>query len=117
MPSRTCTSYTAFTPGRSRSVADRIRGSVMAPSSRRVTGSRARRLQRGWDNAVMTVVPDTKDWTWVLDRACPECGFVAAAATVHSIAGAVRANAATWEAVLTLDDAAARPAPGVWSPL
>jgi SAM-dependent methyltransferase len=65
----------------------------------------------------MTVVPDTKDWTWVLDRACPECGFVAAAATVHSIAGAVRANAATWEAVLTLDDAAARPAPGVWSPL
>ena len=19
--------------------------------------------------------PDTKDWTWVLERACPECGF------------------------------------------
>lgn len=23
----------------------------------------------------MAIVPDTKDWTWVLERACPECGF------------------------------------------
>ena len=23
----------------------------------------------------MTIVPDTKDWTWVLERRCPECGF------------------------------------------
>jgi hypothetical protein len=23
----------------------------------------------------MTIVPDTKDWTWVLRRPCPECGF------------------------------------------
>ena len=23
----------------------------------------------------MTIEPDTKDWTWVLDRPCPECGF------------------------------------------
>ena len=22
----------------------------------------------------MPVVPDTKDWTWVLQRRCPECG-------------------------------------------
>jgi hypothetical protein len=21
------------------------------------------------------IVPDTKDWTWVLERPCPECGF------------------------------------------
>src|SRR4051794_791858 len=25
------------------------------------------------------VEPDTKDWTWVLDRPCPECGFDPAA--------------------------------------
>ena len=24
------------------------------------------------------VVPDTKDWTWVLGEQCPECGFIAA---------------------------------------
>ena len=23
------------------------------------------------------IEPDTKDWTWVLDRPCPECGFEA----------------------------------------
>ncbi len=23
----------------------------------------------------MTIVPDTKDWTWVLERTCPQCGF------------------------------------------
>jgi hypothetical protein len=23
----------------------------------------------------MTIIPDTKDWTWVLHRPCPECGF------------------------------------------
>ena len=23
----------------------------------------------------MTIIPDTKDWTWVLQRPCPECGF------------------------------------------
>ena len=22
-----------------------------------------------------TLEPDTKDWTWVLERACHECGF------------------------------------------
>ena len=21
------------------------------------------------------MLPDTKDWTWVLDRACPDCGL------------------------------------------
>lgn len=25
------------------------------------------------------IVPDDKDWTWVLERPCPECGFDTAA--------------------------------------
>ena len=25
------------------------------------------------------IEPDAKDWTWVLDRPCPECGFDARA--------------------------------------
>ena len=23
----------------------------------------------------MTITPDAKDWTWVLERPCPECGL------------------------------------------
>ena len=63
------------------------------------------------------ITPDTKDWTWVLDEPCPECGFVAADVTVDRFPGAVRDNATVWEAVLTLPDAATRPAAGTWSPL
>lgn len=65
----------------------------------------------------MSIAPDTKDWTWVLDRPCPECGFEAATVTVDRIPTVIRDNATTWEAVLTLNDAATRPDPGTWSPL
>jgi len=63
------------------------------------------------------IVPDTKDWTWVLDRPCPECGFDASRVTVDRLAEVVRDNATTWEAVLTLADAPVRPDPSTWSPL
>jgi hypothetical protein len=32
------------------------------------------------------IVPDTKDWTWVLNEACPECGFEAAAFPAVAVA-------------------------------
>jgi SAM-dependent methyltransferase len=63
------------------------------------------------------IVPDTKDWTWVLDRPCPECGFEASRVTVDRLAEVVRDNATTWEAVLTLPEARVRPDPATWSPL
>ena len=25
----------------------------------------------------MSIEPDTKDWTWVLERTCPDCGLTA----------------------------------------
>ena len=65
----------------------------------------------------MTIVPDTKDWTWVLDRTCPECGFDATAVPPEQVSGRLRANAAAWQDVLRRPDAAARPKPEVWSPL
>jgi SAM-dependent methyltransferase len=65
----------------------------------------------------MTIEPDSKDWTWVLDQPCPECGFDASVLTVDRIPSVIRDNATTWEAVLTLDDAGARPEPTTWSPL
>jgi hypothetical protein len=63
----------------------------------------------------MTIEPDTKDWTWVLERPCPECGFDASGE--HDVARAVRDNAAAWQSVLRRPDAGDRPAPDVWSPL
>ncbi|MGW6916040.1 DinB family protein [Kitasatospora sp. NPDC054939] len=64
-------------------------------------------------------VPDTKDWTWVLERPCPDCGLDTPAVTPADVAGMVRANAAAWRAVLAGDDAQVRrrPAPGTWSDL
>ena len=35
----------------------------------------------------MTIVPDTKNWTWVLERPCPECGFDAARRPCHGGGG------------------------------
>ena len=64
-----------------------------------------------------TIVPDTKDWTWVLERACPDCGLEAGAVPGEAVGAELRANVATWEAVLGLPDAAVRPRPGTWSPL
>jgi hypothetical protein len=42
----------------------------------------------------MPIAPDTKDWTWVLERACPECGFDARAFPREEAGRMVRANAA-----------------------
>jgi hypothetical protein len=65
----------------------------------------------------VTITPDTKDWTWVLDRACPECGYDASTVPVDTVAGRLRANAAQWRQVLGRADVAVRPRPDVWSPL
>jgi hypothetical protein len=65
----------------------------------------------------MTITPDDKDWTWVLHRPCPECGFDAALVGRSRLAEATRTSAATWQALLERDDVAMRPAPTVWSPL
>jgi hypothetical protein len=61
--------------------------------------------------------PDDKDWTWTLDRPCPECGFQAASVEPVAIPALVRDAASRWPAVLALPDATARPAPATWSPL
>lgn len=65
----------------------------------------------------MPITPDTKNWTWVLERACPECGFDASAVNDADIASLLRANAAAWPAVLRRPDVAVRPDDSTWSPL
>jgi DinB superfamily len=67
----------------------------------------------------MTIVPDTKDWTWVLQRACPECGFDTRGLAPERIASMLRDCAAAWARELSRpgDGATRRPKPATWSPL
>lgn len=65
----------------------------------------------------MPITPDTKDWTWVLERPCPECGFSAADLRYEDVPALVRQNAAAWAPVLARPDAAVRPDGETWSAL
>ena len=64
-----------------------------------------------------TPEPDGKDWTWTLERPCPECGFDAATIEPVAIPALVRDAASRWPDVLARPDATRRPAPATWSPL
>lgn len=63
------------------------------------------------------IEPDDKDWTWVLTRPCPECGFDPAALDPEFTGDALRDTIPRWAAVLARPDAGARPQPQTWSPL
>jgi len=65
----------------------------------------------------VSIVPDSKDWTWVLHSACSECGLDTRRVPREGIAGLLRANAARWLVVLDHAVVRDRPAAGVWSPL
>lgn len=60
---------------------------------------------------------DAKDWTWTIERACPDCGFAAPTVVDDDIPGLLAAFARPWPDRLAGADARARPAPGTWSPL
>jgi hypothetical protein len=64
------------------------------------------------------ITPDTKDWTWVLRRPCPECGFDASTCPPTEVAGLVRADGRAWRQLL--DDGVigpGRPDAATWSSL
>lgn len=65
----------------------------------------------------MTITPDTKDWTWVLDRRCVECGYDAAAVPRAEVSNRLSECADAWVRVLHRDGAGRRSSPDVWSPL
>ncbi len=62
-------------------------------------------------------MPDTKNWTWVVERPCPECEFDPSAIAPRDVAGILRANATAWPTVLERADVALRPDDSTWSPL
>lgn len=63
------------------------------------------------------IEPDLKDWTWVLERRCAECGFDASTFDRHEFPRAFRANAQVWLALLADPAAAERTRPDRWSTL
>jgi hypothetical protein len=65
----------------------------------------------------VAIVPDTKDWTWVLERPCPECGFDGRQVTLADVPAIVDSIAPIWARVLERADTAVRPSPDRWSAL
>ena len=65
----------------------------------------------------MPITPDTKSWTWVLERACPDCGFDAADLEPRDVADAVRKQASTWTRLLEQPRVRDRPNDDRWSAL
>jgi hypothetical protein len=65
----------------------------------------------------MPITPDTKNWTWVLERPCPECGFDASTVRLADVPRILRENTAAWPEVLLRADVRERPDDSTWSPL
>jgi hypothetical protein len=68
----------------------------------------------------MTIVPETKDWTWVLDRPCPECGLDVAGIDREQVAPRTRRVGRELADLLRAADpqwVRTRPQPGTWAPL
>jgi hypothetical protein len=65
----------------------------------------------------MALTPDTKDWTWVLERPCDECGFNAENFPTEEFATTIREHAAAWQPVLRRESASTRTTPDKWSDL
>jgi hypothetical protein len=66
----------------------------------------------------MPTIPDDKDWTWVLERPCPECGFEASAVDRANVATMIRDNARDWQDVISrATGVRERPSDDRWSTL
>jgi hypothetical protein len=65
----------------------------------------------------VAIPPDTKDWTWVITSACPECGFDARRHPRGSTASVLRAVSKAWDTALARDSVRTRERPDRWSTL
>jgi len=65
-----------------------------------------------------SIIPDDKDWTWVLTEPCPDCGFDGAHFDAARTAEVTRALGLLWSRLVGAgEDVAVRPDPSVWSTL
>jgi hypothetical protein len=67
--------------------------------------------------ATVTIEPETKNWTWVLERECEECGFDTRAFPADEIGPLSRQAAQPWPALLAHPLARVRPSEDCWSAL
>lgn len=65
----------------------------------------------------MPITPDDKNWTWVLERGCPDCGFDASAFDRADVAVLLRETVGAWPALLADPLATLRPSDDQWSAL
>jgi hypothetical protein len=65
----------------------------------------------------MSIEPDSRDWTWVLERVCPECGVDVRSFPREQVGDLVRRTAVTWIELLGHSDATTRTRPDRWSTL
>ena len=63
----------------------------------------------------MTLRPDDKDWTWVLQRACPECGFDPANTTREAFPAEIRILGGRWVVALSVEAPGRRTRENRWS--
>lgn len=65
----------------------------------------------------MPITPDTKDWTWVLDKTCPECGFDVTSFDRAEVGNLIRTNVSQWRELLEHPEVRTRPSGDRWSGL
>lgn len=65
----------------------------------------------------MPIEPEQKNWTWVIDAACPECGFDGSTVAFREVPRILAENTAAWPAELAREDVRTRPDDHTWSPL
>ena len=66
----------------------------------------------------MDIPPETKDWTWVLEERCPECGFACAEPDRADLPALAASVGERWTRAFTSDPGVTvRPSAQVWSPL
>jgi hypothetical protein len=65
----------------------------------------------------VAITPDDKNWTWVLERPCPECRFDGSTFDVGSIGAALVATGEALAGLLADDQARTRPDDATWSAL
>jgi hypothetical protein len=65
----------------------------------------------------MPIVPDDKNWTWVLQERCDECGFDGRQVQGHHVSALLRQNVELWPALLARPTARTRPTDDRWSAL
>lgn len=58
-------------------------------------------------NETTALEPDDKDWTWVLDRICPECNYDVRTFPVGEVGGLIRGNGQAFASELRVNAASA----------